>query len=127
MQFDTNDEETKIKRWNYFCQYFNQNKNEYLKNIIEKALFNGKFSNEKINALYNWSFEYLDKIKPNHFQLINKDIAIFSYIIKDLLDYFGISKESKVNYQKLYTLYSIRLNVNEKIVSKFNQMLIKFD
>ena len=127
MQFDTNDEDTKIKRWSYFCQYFNQNKNEYLKNIIEKALFNGKFSNEKINALYNWSFEYLDKIKPNHFQLINKDIAIFSYIIKDLLDYFGISKESKVNYQKLYTLYSIRLNVNEKIVSKFNQMLIKFD
>ena len=46
---------------------------------------------------------------------------------EDLLDYFGISKESKVNYQKLYTLYSIRLNVNEKIVSKFNQMPRKRD
>ena len=127
MQFDTNDENTKIKRWSYFCQYFNKNKNEFLKNIIEKALFSGKFSNEKINALYNWSFGYLDKIKPNHFQIINKDIAIFAYIIKDLLDYFGISKENKVNYQKLYTLYNTRLNVNEKIVLKLNQMLIKFD
>ena len=76
MQFDTNDEDTKIKRWSYFCQYFNQNKNEYLKNI---------------------------------------------------LDYFGINKENKVNYQKLFTLYNIRLNVNEKINSKLNQMLIKFD
>ncbi len=59
--------------------------------------------------------------------IINKDIAIFAYIIKNILDYFGINKENKVNYQKLFTLYNIRLNVNEKINSKLNQMLIKFD
>ena len=78
-------------------------------------------------SLYEWSYKNIDKIKPNHFQIINKDIAIFAYIIKNILDYFGINKENKVNYQKLFTLYNIRLNVNEKINSKLNQMLIKFD
>ena len=127
IQFDTNDSNTKNKRWNYFCNYFNNNENKYLKNTIEEALFNGKFSNEIINSLYNWSYKNIDKIRPSHFQLINKDIAIFAYIIKDLLDYLGISKENKVNYQKLYTLYCTRLNINEKLVSKLNQILIKFD
>ena len=116
-----------IKRWNYFCKYFNNNENINLKNIIEKDLFNKKTKNEIINSLYEWSYKNIDKIKPNHFQIINKDIAIFAYIIKNILDYFGINKENKVNYQKLFTLYNIRLNVNEKINSKLNQMLIKFD
>ena len=127
IQFDTNDTETKIKRWSYFCKYFTDNETEHLKNIIEKAIVNGKFSDEIINSLYDWSFKNIDKIKPNHFQIINKDISIFAYIIKDLLDYFGINKENKVSTQKLYTLNSIRLNVNEKLVSKLNQMLIKYD
>ena len=127
IQFDTNDTETKIKRWSYFCKYFTDNETEHLKNIIEKNIVKGKFSDEIINSLYDWSFKNIDKIKPNHFQIINKDISIFAYIIKDLLDYFGINKENKVSTQKLYTLNSIRLNVNEKLVSKLNQMLIKYD
>ena len=127
IQFDTNDINIKIKRWNYFCKYFNNNENINLKNIIEKDLFNKKIKNEIINSLYEWSYKNIDKIKPNHFQIINKDIAIFAYIIKNILDYFGINKENKVNYQKLFTLYNIRLNVNEKINSKLNQMLFKFD
>ena len=127
MQFDTNDINTKTKRWNFFCKYFNNQDNQYLKKVIEKALFNGDFNNEIINSLYEWSFKYIDKIKPNHFQIINKDIAIFAYLIKDLLDFFGICRESKVHYQKLYVLHNIRLNVNEKLIGKLNQMLIKFD
>lgn len=127
MKYDTYDTDTKIKRWNYFCNYFNSNENKYLNNIIEKSLLNGKFSDEKINALYERSIKYIDKLKPNHFQIINKDIAIFAYVIKDLLFYFGINKENKINYQKLYTLYNIRLNVNEKIADKFNKMLVKYD
>ena len=124
IQFDTNDIDTKIKRWNYFCKYFNSNETKYLKTVIEKALFNGNLNNEIINALYDYSYNKMEKIKPNHFQIINKDIAIFAYIIKYLLEYFGIDKENKVNLQKLYTLNNIRLKVNEKVVCKLNQMLI---
>ena len=28
-------------------------------------------------SLYEWSYKNIDKINPNHFQIINKDIAIF--------------------------------------------------
>ena len=45
-------------------------------------------------SLYEWSYKNIDKINPNHFQIINKDIAIFAYIIKNILDYFGINKEN---------------------------------
>ena len=123
VQFDANNSDIYKKRWNYFCNYFNNNESKYIKNIIEKDLINRKISNEIINSLYEWSNKYIDKIKPNHFQIINKDIAIFSYIIKGLLDYFGISNENKVNLQKLYILHNVRLEVNEKIFSKLNQML----
>ena len=94
IQFDTNDINIKIKRWNYFCKYFNNNENINLKKIKEKDLFNKKIKNEIINSLYEWSYKNIDKIKPNHFQIINKDIAIFAYIIKNILDYFGINKEN---------------------------------
>ena len=86
-----------------------------------------KISNEIINSLYEWAFKFLDKIKPNHYQKINKDIAILAFIIKDLLDYFGINYENKVEAQKLYILNNIRLNINEKVAQKLNQMIIKFE
>ena len=127
VQFDANNSDIYKKRWNYFCNYFNNKESKYIKNIIENDLINRKISNEIINSLYEWSYKLIDKIKPNHFQIINKDIAIFSYIIKDLLDYFGISNEIKVNLQKLYILHNVRLEVNEKIYSKLNQMLNKFE
>ena len=125
LQFDTNDKNMKIKIWNYFCNYFNSNESKYLKNIVEKNLANKKLSNEVINSLYDWSNKFMNRINPHHFQIINKDLAIFSYIIKDLLDYFGICMEKKVDIQKLYILHNVRLSVNEKIFSKLNQMLNK--
>ena len=127
VQFDTHDSNINQKRWSYFCNYFNNNEVKYIKNIIENSLINKKLSNEVINSLYEWSNKFLDKIKPNHFQIINKDIAIFSYILKDLLDYYGISNEKKVNLQNLYILNSIRLDVNEKIYIRLNQMINKFE
>lgn len=125
LEFDTNDKNMNIKRWNYFCNYFNCNESTYLKNIVEKNLVNKKLSNEVINSLYECSNKFMNRINPHHFQIINKDLAIFSYIIKDLLDYFGISMEKKVDLQKLYILHTVRLSVNEKIFSKLNQILNK--
>lgn len=127
IQFNTKDSNTISKKWNYFCKYFNNIDNKYLKNDIEKVIMKGKINDEIINSLYEWAFKFLDKIKPNHYQKINKDIAIFAFIIKDLLDYFGINYENKVESQKLYILNNIRLNINEKVAQKLNQMIIKFE
>ena len=45
-------------------------------------------------SLYGQSYKNIDEIKPTHFQIINEDISIFVYIIKNILDYFGINKEN---------------------------------
>ena len=75
--------------------------------------------------MYEWSHNKINIITPNYFQKINKDIAILVFIIRDLLECFGISQDKKINPQKLYTLYNIRLNLEEKINQKLNELLIK--
>ena len=50
--------------------------------FIEKEL-NGKIFDEKtISTLYELSKKQLDIISPNYFQRINKDVAIFVFVIK---------------------------------------------
>ena len=84
---------------------FNEREINEINLISTKKLFKSKSSlmNNKdiiflfelfFISLYEWSYKNIDKINPNHFQIINKDIAIFAYIIKNLLDYFGINKEN---------------------------------
>jgi hypothetical protein len=50
--------------------------------------------------LYEWSHNKINIITPNYFQKINKDIAILVFIIRDLLECFGISQDKKINPQK---------------------------
>jgi len=113
------------KRWMHICKYFKDNENKLLGNIIEKELINNKFNNEIINSLYEWSHNKINIITPNYFQKINKDIAILVFIIRDLLECFGISQEKKINPQKLYILHNIRKNLEETINKKLNELLIR--
>ena len=125
LKFNKNSENNNNKRWMYICKFFKDNDNKLLGKIIEKELINKKYNNEIINSLYEWSHNKINIITPNYFQKINKDIAILVFIIKDLLDCFGISQDKKINPQKLYTLYNIRQNLEEKINQKLNELLIK--
>ena len=120
-----NSENNNNKRWIYICKFFKDNENKLLGNIIEKELINKKYNNEIINSLYEWSRNKINIITPNYFQKINKDIAILVFIIRDLLDCFGISQDKKINPQKLYILHNIRQNLEEKINQKLNELLIK--
>jgi len=125
LKFNKNSENNNNKRWMYICNFFKDNDNKLLGKIIEKELINKKYNNEIINSLYEWSHNKINIITPNYFQKINKDIAILVFIIRDLLDCFGISQDKKINPQKLYTLYNIRQNLEEKINQKLNELLIK--
>ena len=122
---ENNNKKNNNNRWNYICKYFKENENKFLGNIIEKEIFNRKYNDEIINSLYEWSYKNIDKITPNYYQKINKDIAIFVFIIRDLLESFGITQEKKANSQKLFILYNIRQNVQEKIIENLNQLLSK--
>ena len=119
-------ENNNSKKWNFMCKYFKDNDMPIGK-IIEKELLNKKYSNEVINSLYEWSYRNINKITPNYYQNINKDIAIFVFVIKDLLDFLGINKEKRVVPQKLYILNNIRKSVQEKLCKNLNKLVDKME
>ena len=90
--------------------------------FIEKEL-NGKTFNENIiNSLYKYAYKHSNIISPNHFQKINKDIAILVFIIKDMLEFLGILTDSKLNPEKEIILINSRLQSNKEILEKLNQI-----
>jgi hypothetical protein len=124
IKYDNEEENiSNSKKWNYACKYFKENDKKNLGVIFEKELINKKYNEEIINSLFEWSYKNIPKITPNYYKKIDKDIAIFVFIIKDLLDFFGISQDKKVNPQKLFVLYNIRLRVQDKLIQKLNKLL----
>ena len=118
------------KKIQYICSYFKSNKNKLIGNIIEIDLKNKKFDDFIINNLFEYSKEDLDIINPKNYKKINKDIAIFVFIIKNILDFIGISnikQDNKNNEQKISFVLKSRLNAQNFILDKLNQILNKFN
>ena len=119
MKFENN----LIKKWQYICRYFRDSNFNLLGYLIQKDLIHKTYSNEIINTLYECAYDSLDKITPNYYQKINKNIAIMVFIIRDLLEFYGIGQNISSNSVKLFTLHSVRLEVQEKLLNKFNKLL----
>ena len=120
------------KKIEYICNYFKNNKSKLLGNIIENDLKNKKFDDLIINNLYEYSIKYIDIINPYYYKKINKDIAIFVFIIKNILDFIGISNinnklDKKNSEQKSIIIHKSRLNAKNIVLDKLNQILNKFD
>ena len=110
----------------FYKNYFEKNCNKCFGNSIEKKLRGKIFDNNTINSLYEYSHEYINKISPSHFQKINSDIALFVFIVKNILEHLGIEKEekstNKKNVTKLYLLYNARIYMNSIILQKLNKI-----
>ena len=111
------------KKWEYIFNFFKEHiSNQAMGTFIEKEL-NGKTFNENIiNSLYKYAYKHSNIISPNHFQKINKDIAILVFIIKDMLEFLGILTDSKLNPEKEIILINSRLQSNKEILEKLNQI-----
>ena len=114
----------------YICNYFKNNKNKSIGAIIENDLKGKKFDDIIINNLYDYSYKYIEIINPNYYKKINKDIAILVFLIKNILDYVGISyfeinnkTNNKINVKKLFLLGQSRLNIKNIILDKYNKLL----
>ena len=110
----------------FYKNYFEKNSNKCFGNSIENKLRGKIFDNNTINSLYEYSHDYINKITPTHFQKINSDIALFVFIVKNILDHLGIEKEEKntikKNVSKLYLLYNARIYMNSIILQKLNKI-----
>ena len=108
----------------YMQSYFKRNcigQNIFGK-FVENEL-NGKILDDKtISTIYNLSKKQLDIISPNYFQRINKDIAIFVFIIKDLLEQLGLLGSQFIKPEKEYILLNSRLLANKAILDELNKI-----
>ena len=118
------------KKIEYIYNYFKNNKNKLLGAIIESDLKDKKFDDFILNNLYEYSKDYIDIINTNYYKKINKDIAIFVFIIKNILDFSGIYDvrlDNKENEQNIIFLHKSRLNAKNIILDKLNEILNKFN
>ena len=113
-----------IDRIEYMQKYFKNNCPE-LNNfgkLVEKEL-NGKVLDDKIiSTIYSLSKRKLNIISPNYFQKINKDIAIFVFIIKDLLEQIGLLGSQFLKPDKEFLLLNSRLQTNKAILQELNKI-----
>ena len=123
--FQLNSDDDKI---NYITNYF---KNDIQKmsigSLIEKEI-NGKlFDDRTISSLYKYSYKHIYIISPNRFQKINKDIAIFIFVIKNILEHLGILDQQNIKPEKEYILYNARLQNDKKILDELNRFFDKIN
>ena len=118
--FILNNDNDKI---NFMQNYFKNNitKNNFGK-FIENELKGKIFDDKEIYHLYKISKKYLDIITPNYFQKINKDIAIFVFVIKDILEQLGILELNYIKPEKEFILLNAKLQAKKAILEELNQI-----
>ena len=111
------------KKWDYIFSFFKDYiNNQSMGSFIEKELNGKKFDYKIIYSLYRYAYKHINIISPNHFQKINKDIAILVFIIKDMLEHLGILTDTKLNPEKEIVLVNSRMKRNKEILYKLNEI-----
>ena len=113
---------------NYITSYFkNDLEKMSIGSLIEKEI-NGKiFDDNIISSLYKYSYKYIHIISPSRFQKANKDIAIFVFVIKNILEHIGTFDIQNIKPDKEYILYHARLENNKTILDELNKFFDKIN
>jgi hypothetical protein len=111
-------------KWNFYKNYLLNDNNESIGQVISNLAKGIVLDDEIINSLYEYSHNYLNVITPNFFKKTNNDIALFVFIVKNILEQVGITKDvnNKKNVIKLFKLYNVRINYNSSILQKLNKI-----
>ena len=108
---------TEEQKINYINNYFKEDSS--LGKLIKKELTGKLFDDKTIASLYKYSCSYINIISPNRFQRINKDFAIFVFVVKNILEHIG-AIEHNIKPDKEFILYNARLKYNKEILDILN-------
>ena len=72
--------------------------------------------------MYKYSCRFINIISPNRFQRVNKDFAIFVFVVKNILEHIG-ALEHNIKPTKEFVLYNARLKYNKEILEILNEYL----
>ena len=113
-----NNEEEKI---NYISNYFKKDIEKMsLGSLIEKEISGKIFDDDTISSLYRYSNKHINIISPSKFQKTNKDVAIFVFVVKNILEHIGALDQQNIKPDKEYILYNARLNNSRIILDELN-------
>ena len=111
-------EEEKI---NYISNYFKKDIEKMsLGSLIEKEISGKIFDDDTISSLYRYSNKHINIISPSKFQKTNKDVAIFVFVVKNILEHIGALDQQNIKPDKEYILYNARLNNSRIILDELN-------
>ena len=112
-------------REKYMKNYFKNNNKKIIGNIIDNDFKKLLFNNEVINALYEYSYNKLNIISPKNFQRVNKNVTMFCYIIKNIMEHLGIIIKDNNNktIKQNYNLLSARLHINKELIKKLKALI----
>ena len=105
------------KFWEKCRLYFTNEKNGKTGDIL-MAMINDKkieINGNNLYQIYNLVKGNLNKIIPNYFSDICGTTGLFVFIIKDVLDFLGISLKNKNRENSYWTYSDILDSINEKI------------
>jgi len=108
---------TEEQKINFISNYFK--KDISLGNFIENEIKGKIFDDKTIANLYKYSYRYINIISPNRFQRVNKDFAIFVFVVKNILEHIG-ALEQNIKPEKEFVLYNARLKNNKEILEILN-------
>ena len=108
---------TEEQKINFISNYFK--KDVSLGNLIENEIKGKIFDDKTIASLYKYSYRYINIISPNRFQRINKDFAIFVFVVKNILEHIG-ALDQNIKPEKEYVLYNARLKNNKEMLEILN-------
>ncbi len=105
------------KFWEDCKNYFINEQNGKTGDIL-MSMFNKKkieVNGNNLYQIYNLVKKNLNKIVPNYFSSICGTTGLFVFIIKDILEFFGISQKIKKRENAFWTYSDIAKAIEEKI------------
>ena len=105
--------------WEHICQHFNnRNKKISLGNFIKNEIEDKIFSEYTITNLYDISYNVLKKINPQYFDKIDNTSSMFAFIVINILEHIGLSKEKTILNDKQILLLKSRLKCKIKFLNQ---------
>ena len=98
---------------NYFSQEINGKTGDLLQKILDEKLIN--IEGDNLYKIYKLAENNLHKIYPNHFSTICGTTGLFVFLIKDILDFVGISNDQKIQNKAYWTYVKIIDSIDNKI------------
>ena len=109
--------------WKKCCDYFIVENKEKIGDLVVKNINeNIVLSDDNIYQILHLIGDNLAKLFPGYFSTICGTTGLFAFVIKDVLDFFGISTDKEIQ-KKSYWTYKKMITVVDHRIEKIKTLI----